>query len=237
MQRAVTIRFAHIDGAGVVFYPRYFELLAQAFPELEVFEPPFAIHTEFLRPNYLGDELDVSFESDAGEWTFRGRLSGKEHFIVKSLPDIAKEEGAAPRAAFTTDVMAIEPWMTDATTRLQFSRYFELLSFAVEEWFADSLDMTFRKLHGEHDAGIPTVLMHTRCRDLPRLGDVVEIRIAPTKVGTASLTYTSWMLRGDECLLANEQTIVFIRREGRQFHSIRIPDALRERLQEQHVAA
>ena len=42
MERTVTIRFSHIDGAGIVFYPRYFEMLGELFADLPFAKAPFA---------------------------------------------------------------------------------------------------------------------------------------------------------------------------------------------------
>ena len=68
------VRFAHIDAAGIVFYPRYFEMLnaavedyfAQAvgvdFAEMHLNRglgvPTVAIQSTFSRPSKLGDLLD-----------------------------------------------------------------------------------------------------------------------------------------------------------------------------------
>lgn len=238
MDRNITIRFSHIDGASIVFYPRYFEMLSELFPELPFAETPFAMQTDFLRPNYLADQLQVSFEVADG-WCFTGRKDGKEHFTVKSLPEDDVLDASAHRPdkqAFQSDAMQLAPWTTDFTGYLQVSRFFELLNVAVEQWFPRSLGMTFHELHTVRGGGIPTVVMRTRCRELPRGGDTVTIWIRPTKIGEKSLTYTCWLVRGDECLLENEQTIVFIRRSGRDFESVPIPDSIRERLQEQYVA-
>jgi acyl-CoA thioesterase FadM len=84
---------------------------------------------------------------------------------------------------------------------------------------------------------MPTVVLRTRCRELPRAGESVTIWVRPTAIGGKSLTYTTWMVQDDECLLETEQVIVFIKRKGREFISMPIPDEIREGLQEQYVAA
>lgn len=68
------IRFAHVDAAAIVFYPRYFEMLNAAvedwfaamdhdFRKLHVDEglgtPTVKLETEFLSPSELGDELMI----------------------------------------------------------------------------------------------------------------------------------------------------------------------------------
>ncbi len=84
---------------------------------------------------------------------------------------------------------------------------------------------------------MPTVVMRTRCRELPRAGQSVTIWIRPTEIVEKSLTYTTWLVRGDECLLETKQIIVFFKVKGREFKTMPIPDEIRERLQEQYVAA
>lgn len=71
----VQVRFAHIDGAAIVFYPRYFEMLNGAvedwFASLgcpfntmhlqrQMGVPTVKIECEFLAPSELGDLLTLS---------------------------------------------------------------------------------------------------------------------------------------------------------------------------------
>ena len=68
------VRFAHVDAAGIVFYPRYFEMLNAAiedyfaeyvgvdFRALHIVRglgvPTVKIEAEFAAPSRLGDRLD-----------------------------------------------------------------------------------------------------------------------------------------------------------------------------------
>jgi 4-hydroxybenzoyl-CoA thioesterase len=241
MERTFTIRFSHIDGAGIVFYPRYFEMLSELFDELPFAKAPFAMQTDFLKPNYLADQISVTSKNDVGGWSFTGRMGDTKHFSISSLPeDQGQLDASAHRPdypSFQSDGISIAPWTTDCTGHLQVSRFFELINVAVEQWFPRTLGMSFHELHTVRHGGIPTVVMRTRCRKLPSAGDSVTMWIRPTKIGEKSLQYTSWLVRGDECLLENEQVIVFVKLNGREFQTIAIPDDIRERLQEQYVAA
>lgn len=74
-ETSTQIRFAHVDGAGIVFYPRYFEILNAAVEdwfaealgadfrsmhhERGIGVPTVQLNAEFLAPSLLGDELAV----------------------------------------------------------------------------------------------------------------------------------------------------------------------------------
>jgi 4-hydroxybenzoyl-CoA thioesterase len=70
------VRFAHIDAAGIVFYPRYFEMLNGAiedwfdaiagvtFADMHIARrvgiPTVKLEAEFVAPSRLGDLLDIT---------------------------------------------------------------------------------------------------------------------------------------------------------------------------------
>jgi 4-hydroxybenzoyl-CoA thioesterase len=72
------VRFAHVDAAGIVFYPRYFEMLNAAvedyfaqvvgvgFAEMHAQRrlgvPTVRLETDFAAPSRLGDRLDFRLE-------------------------------------------------------------------------------------------------------------------------------------------------------------------------------
>ena len=243
MERMTTIRFSHIDDASIVFYPRYFEILSELFVDLPFATTPFAMQTDFLKPNILGDQLSITYDTNPSsrDWAFTGRMGDAKHFSITSLPREERELNASAhrpdQPAFKSDAMLIAPWTTDCTGYLQVSRYYELQNAAVEQWFPRTLAISYHEFHVVKGYGMPTVTMRTRCRELPSVGDSVTIWIRPTAIGKKSLIYTVWLVRGDECLLQNEQTIVFVKVNGRDFQTIPIPDGMRERLQEQYVEA
>jgi 4-hydroxybenzoyl-CoA thioesterase len=70
-----TVRFSHVDAAGIVFYPRYFEMLNAAVEEYfrslgtdfatmhrvrGLGVPTVRIQIDFTSPSQLGDELDFA---------------------------------------------------------------------------------------------------------------------------------------------------------------------------------
>ncbi len=72
----VPVRFAHVDPAGIVFYPRYFELMNGAVEDwiadvsgstfLDLHRdrriglPTVRLETDFVAPSRLGDLLDIA---------------------------------------------------------------------------------------------------------------------------------------------------------------------------------
>ncbi len=237
VERSATVRFSHVDAAGIVFYPRYFEMLLCHFDDPPFKETPFAMRTDFRRPNRLGDRLRIVYERDdaADAWAFSGRLADVEHFSIRSLPPHERRlEATAHRAeldAYRTAARTVGDSVSGRDGRLHLSRYFEYVSDAVELWFEDMLDMPFRDLHVDGRVGIPTVRFVTRCRELPEAGRAVSMWLRPSRVGGKSLAFTSWLVREDgECLVENEQVIVFVRMAPDGFHSIAVPDNIRSRL-------
>ncbi|WP_067733937.1 acyl-CoA thioesterase [Novosphingobium naphthalenivorans] len=71
----IKVRFAHVDAAGIVFYPRYFEMLNAAVEdwfeeklgfdfrtmhrELRLGVPTVKLNVNFISPSEIGDELTV----------------------------------------------------------------------------------------------------------------------------------------------------------------------------------
>jgi 4-hydroxybenzoyl-CoA thioesterase len=71
------VRFAHVDAAGIVFYPRFFEMLNAAVEdwfaalgrdfrslhlEDRIGTPTVRLETDFLAPAMLGDMLDITLD-------------------------------------------------------------------------------------------------------------------------------------------------------------------------------
>lgn len=72
------VRFAHVDAAGIVFYPRYFEMLNAAVEDYFASEigvdfaamhhvrglgvPTVKLESEFVAPSRLGDPLDFRLD-------------------------------------------------------------------------------------------------------------------------------------------------------------------------------
>ena len=227
---ANTIRFPQVDPAGIVFYPRYFEMVARSFPWLSLDRPPFGIETRFLKPNRLGDQLTLKVESgaDCTDWSVSGVMSGDTYFSMCSTRESFTADASIAGATFETAEFTIGDWCAGANGRLQLSRSFELLNVAIEEWFEESLGLEFHALHVGRKVGIPTAQFRTSVRNLPKSGSAVTIRIRPTNIGNRSMRFTSWLVSGTEWQIRNEQVIVFVRMLDDSYELMHIPDEIRQ---------
>ncbi len=229
----VTIRFPHVDNAGIVFYPRYIELLHKHFPGLPIFDTPTAFSMEFRRPNRLGDKLDIVSDYEAGrrEWSVTGRMRDDVYFSVGPLsPDSLTATKVAPAGGniFATSDITVGEWMSDRQGSMSLSRYFETLNVAVEKWFETTLDLPFYQLHVDRRVGIPTVRFRVNCQALPKAGDTVTMLVRPVRIGGRSMTFRSWLVRDDDCLVETEQVIVFVHMQENDYETIEIPKYVRD---------
>ena len=230
----VTIRFPQVDNAGIVFYPRYIELLLKHFPDLPLFSTPTAFAIEFRKPNRLGDRVEIVHDAAASpdEWSITGRMNGDDYFTVRPLaPELSMlspDAHPAQTDAFATPDIPVGEWMSDRHGHMYLSRYFETLNVAVEKWFEATLDLPFHQLHVDRRVGIPTVRFQTKCRKLPKVGDTVNVLFRPLRIGSRSMTSRSWMASGDECLVETEQVIVFVRMQENGYETIEIPGYVRD---------
>lgn len=111
------IRFSHCDPAGIVYFPRFFDLahatmedwfssgLGQPLPDLirnrGIGTPTVTIHCDFTKPFRMGDtlrfELRVSKAGNASvQLAYRGMKDGIEHLrISQTIAFMALEAGIA----------------------------------------------------------------------------------------------------------------------------------------------
>ncbi|MEQ5787210.1 acyl-CoA thioesterase [Erythrobacter sp. NFXS35] len=95
----------------------------------------------------------------------------------------------------------------DAAGIVFYPRFFEMLNAAVEDWFA-ALGRDFRSLHLEDRIGTPTVRLEADFLAPAMLGDMLEITLAPRKVGASSCTYRFAFESGGTLRLKGEGVLV-----------------------------
>lgn len=100
------VRFAHVDGAAIVFYPRYFEMLnaavedffaevvgidfARLHGERRLGVPTVRLEADFVAPSRLGDQLDFELGlarlgRSSLEFDVRVRCGNEERFRARQV--------------------------------------------------------------------------------------------------------------------------------------------------------
>lgn len=77
----------------------------------------------------------------------------------------------------------------DAAGIVFYPRYFEMLNAAVEDYFAQARGVSFAAMHAERRLGVPTVKLEAEFVAVSRLGDLLDFRLTPERVGERSATF------------------------------------------------
>lgn len=118
---------------------------------------------------------------------------------------------------------------TDPAGYVFFPRYFEKFQAAVEDWFNIELGVDYAGIVLNRGVGLPTA--HTECNFLKpcRLGEILDLSVRLTKVGSTSLTVDFLGSVAKEQRLHGQSVLVFISlKDGTP---VAIPADLREKLE------
>lgn len=94
-----------------------------------------------------------------------------------------------------------------------FPRYFEMMNDCIEAFFDHGLKCPFEKFH--QTAGIPTATIATTFNAPSRHGDLLDLGLNVTKIGTASFNYEMTCLCGTEQRFVTNTTLVQIDMNGK----------------------
>ena len=236
--RSFRVRFAQVDGAHVIYYPRYLEMIADTFPEAALNRVPYDLSIRFLGSNRLGDNIRMIFEPNETGWSVSGSMKRESFSVVltEKSADRPMEPYQSELASFETEQFTIRDWMCGPGGKLHLSRYYELISHAVEQWFEASLGMSFQELNVAENLGIPTVQLETKCTAFPRSGDPVSVALRPISVGESAAQLMTWLTGSGGVLLETRQVIVFADLSDRKIQSVRIPETLKCNMRSQLAA-
>ncbi|MBE0577089.1 MAG: acyl-CoA thioesterase [Desulfuromonadales bacterium] len=118
---------------------------------------------------------------------------------------------------------------TDPAGYVFFPRYFEKFQAAVEDWFNIELGVDYAGIVLNRGVGLPTA--HTECNFMKpcRLGEILELSLRLTKVGSTSLTVEFFGSVAKEQRLHGRSVLVFINlKDGTP---VPIPQDLRQKLE------
>jgi 4-hydroxybenzoyl-CoA thioesterase len=112
-----------------------------------------------------------------------------------------------------------------------FPRYFEMVNATVEEWFAERLGLPFAELHGPTGEGVPTASIRADFRAPSRLGDLLEWRLAPRRLGRSSCELDLRATCNGELRAEFVQTLVWVDMASGRPRSW--PEGLRARIKQE----
>ncbi len=122
---------------------------------------------------------------------------------------------------------------TDPAGYVFFPRYFEKFQSAVEDWFNEELEVDYAGILLDRELGLPTA--HTECNFLKpcRLGEILDLSLRLTKVGSTSLTVEFFGSVAGEQRLHGQSVLVFINLEDGT--PVPIPGDLRVKFEDYHA--
>ena len=110
-----------------------------------------------------------------------------------------------------------------------YPRYFEMLNATVEEWFATRLGLSFAEIHGPMQRGVPTARFTAEFTAPSRLGELLDWRLVPRRIGRSSCELNLRASCEGELRAEFLQTLVWIdKASGRP---LPWPDSLRAAIQ------
>ena len=110
-----------------------------------------------------------------------------------------------------------------------YPRYFEMLNATVEEWFATRLGLSFAEIHGPMQRGVPTARFTAEFTAPSRLGELLDWRLVPRRIGRSSCELNLRASCEGELRAEFLQTLVWIdKASGRP---LPWPDSLRADIQ------
>jgi 4-hydroxybenzoyl-CoA thioesterase len=115
----------------------------------------------------------------------------------------------------------------DAAGIVFYPRYFEMLNGVVEDWFAGPLGVSFRELHLERHASVPTAAVEARFIAPSRLEDELSFSLTVTRLGGASCGLRHRITADGLTRFEATQIIVYV---GASLKPEPWPDALRARI-------
>jgi 4-hydroxybenzoyl-CoA thioesterase len=118
---------------------------------------------------------------------------------------------------------------TDPAGYVFFPRYFEKFQAAVEDWFNIELGVDYAGIFLDRGVGLPTA--HTECNFIKpcRLGEMLNLSLRLTKVGSTSLSVEFFGTVNGEQRLHGQSVLVFI--DLKDGTPVLIPNDLREKLE------
>lgn len=134
-------------------------------------------------------------------------------------------------AVFETDIQVGFEHI-DVAGVVFYPRYFEMLSKVVERWFQERLGCNYRQFHQIERHGIPLVEVHCRFTRPSFLSDLLNFRLAVTRLGRRAVTLHIEACCNGEQRLEADMVLVHTQVQQDGMRSAELPAALTARMRE-----
>jgi 4-hydroxybenzoyl-CoA thioesterase len=131
-----------------------------------------------------------------------------------------------------------QPFVTTITVRFGdcdpagivfYPRYVEMINNLVEDWCAQGLGHSFRRLHMEQHLGLPTVNINCDFVATSTLGESLSAELGVLEIGNSSITLAARLIGADGKDRVRAK-IVSVVMDLQAKRAVRIPQAMRERM-------
>lgn len=106
-----------------------------------------------------------------------------------------------------------------------YPQYFVLFHELLEDWFDRGIGVDYAAFVSKQRRGLPTAHIECDFKIPSKIGDIVQMRLAVTRLGTGSITLDVSVHAGSEVRLTAKQVLVLISLEDGRV--LPIPDDLR----------
>ena len=118
-----------------------------------------------------------------------------------------------------------------------YPRLINYFHVAMEEFFAEALDLNYPRFLEEHQLGLPAAHLEVDFQKPLRYGDHLAIEVRIEKIGTTSIAWRYRIFRGDEDQPSTQARIVTVNVDMKSFDKTPVPDWLRQRLEQYQADA
>ena len=121
---------------------------------------------------------------------------------------------------------------TDPAGMVYFPRYFVMTNDLIEAWFAEALDLPYRKIFAQGVRAVPLLHVEAKFPAPSRLGEMLDFTLAVRRLGNKSFTLKIEAHCGAEARLTTNQSIAWARRDGGAVRAEAIPPEMRARMRD-----
>ncbi|MAQ45495.1 MAG: thioesterase [Confluentimicrobium sp.] len=94
-----------------------------------------------------------------------------------------------------------------------YPRYVEMINATVEDWFAETIGISFHAIHVELNVAIPAVALEVGFTAPSRIGEVLTFMLEVERLGASSVTLNISANHNGLARLASKLTLVMISKE------------------------